>query len=149
LERFYWYAYEGESSGISVNGQMDLRGFAYATTMRWLKGAMLEGCASPDSVKWVCQLSRGSRKAWIAWATSGDADFIVNGGVDLTTATTKAYAMISNAVDRQAYYLSYLDTFRLITIFFIVVIPLVVFLKTKKTLPENKAAVKAAMAEAH
>jgi len=48
--------------------------------MRWLKGAMLEGCASPDSVKWVCQLSRGSRKAWIAWATSGDADFIVNGG---------------------------------------------------------------------
>jgi len=80
LERFYWYAYEGESSGMSVNGQMDLRGFAYATTMRWLKGAMLEGCASPDSVKWVCQLSRGSRKAWIAWATSGDADFIVNGG---------------------------------------------------------------------
>jgi len=56
--------------------------------------------------------------------------------MDLTTATTKAYAMISNAVDRQAYYLSYLDTFRLITIFFIIVIPLVVFLKTKKKCPK-------------
>jgi DHA2 family multidrug resistance protein len=43
-------------------------------------------------------------------------------GIDLTTATTKAYAMISNTVDRQAYYLSYLDTFRLVALFFIAVI---------------------------
>ncbi|MBS1596609.1 MAG: DHA2 family efflux MFS transporter permease subunit [Bacteroidetes bacterium] len=76
-------------------------------------------------------------------------NFITNGGSDLTTATTKAYALISNAVDRQAYYLSYLDTFRLITIFFIAVIPLVAFLKTKKPTPENKAAASAAIAEAH
>jgi DHA2 family multidrug resistance protein len=74
---------------------------------------------------------------------------VSRGGINLTTATTKAYAMISNAVDRQAYYLSYLDTFRLITIFFILVVPLVVFLKTKKEAPEDKAAIKAALAEAH
>jgi len=50
------------------------------------------------------------------------------------------------SVDRQAYYLSYLDTFRLVGIFFIVVIPLVFFLRTNKKM--DKAAAKAA-AEAH
>ncbi len=69
-------------------------------------------------------------------------------GIDPVSATTKAYATINNAVDRQAYYLSYLDTFRLIAIFFILVLPLVVFLKTRKKMPQNKAAA-AAMAEAH
>jgi len=76
-------------------------------------------------------------------------NFISKGGVDVATATTKAYAIISNSVDRQAYYLSYLDAFRLITIFFIAVIPLVFFLKSKKQAPEDKAAANAAMAEAH
>jgi DHA2 family multidrug resistance protein len=70
-------------------------------------------------------------------------------GIDIASATTKAYAMIDYAVDRQAYYLSYLDTFRLITIFFIAVLPLVAFLKTKKEAPQNKAASIAALAEAH
>jgi DHA2 family multidrug resistance protein len=76
--------------------------------------------------------------------------FVANGGIDLATATAKAYALINNSVDRQAYYLSYLDTFRLITFFFIAVLPLVVFLKTKKKEePEDKVARMAAVAEAH
>jgi DHA2 family multidrug resistance protein len=57
--------------------------------------------------------------------------------------------MISNEVDRQSYYLSYLDTFRLVTFFFIAVIPLVVFLKTKNQPQADKVAAKLAMAEAH
>lgn len=68
---------------------------------------------------------------------------------DAATATTKAYATISAAADRQAYYLAYLDTFRLIAIFFIVVIPLVVFLKAKKKTPQEEAAAKLALSEAH
>ncbi|HTE10875.1 MAG TPA: DHA2 family efflux MFS transporter permease subunit [Chitinophagaceae bacterium] len=76
-------------------------------------------------------------------------NFTDKGGFDIGTATTKAYAMISNAVDRQAHYLAYLDTFRLVALFFIVVIPLVVFLRVKKTAPVNQAAAKAAIAEAH
>jgi len=68
---------------------------------------------------------------------------------DSLTAITKAYASISGAVDRQAYYLAYLDTFRLIAIFFIVVIPLVAFLRTKKKSPEEEKAAKLAVAEAH
>jgi len=65
---------------------------------------------------------------------------------DLHGATQRAYKMIDMSVDRQAYYLSYLDTFRLVGIFFIVVIPLVFFLRTNKKM--DKAAADAA-AEAH
>lgn len=71
-------------------------------------------------------------------------------GIDINTATTKAYAIINAQVDRQSYYLAYLDTFRLIGIFFILVIPLVAFLRTKKKAPaQDKAAVTAALQEAH
>ena len=65
---------------------------------------------------------------------------------DLHGATQRAYKMIDMSVDRQAFYLSYLDTFRLVGIFFIVVIPLVFFLRTNKKM--DKAAADAA-AEAH
>jgi len=65
---------------------------------------------------------------------------------DLSGATQRAYKMIDMSVDRQAYYLSYLDTFRLVGIFFLVVIPLVFFLRTSKKM--DKAAAEAA-AEAH
>jgi hypothetical protein len=37
-------------------------------------------------------------------------NFIGQSGLDPATASTKAYAMINAAVDKQAYYLSYLDT---------------------------------------
>jgi DHA2 family multidrug resistance protein len=75
--------------------------------------------------------------------------FVSKSGADIATATTKAYALISSSVDRQAYYLSYLDTFRLVAIFFIAVIPLVAFLRTKKQTEEEKVAAKLAVAEAH
>lgn len=65
---------------------------------------------------------------------------------DFHGATQKAYKLIDLSVDRQAYYLSYLDTFRLVGIFFIVVIPLVFFLRTSKKV--DKAALEAA-SEAH
>lgn len=63
---------------------------------------------------------------------------------DAATAATKAYQMIDNTIDRQSYYLAYLDTFRLIGIFFIIVIPLVVFLKKPKKLPASPTDAKAA-----
>jgi DHA2 family multidrug resistance protein len=65
---------------------------------------------------------------------------------DIHGATQKAYKLIDLSIDRQSYYLSYLDTFRLVGIFFIVVIPLVFFLRTSKKM--DKEAAKAA-AEAH
>lgn len=68
---------------------------------------------------------------------------------DVAGAATKAMAVIDNSITRQAYYLSYLDTFRLITIFFILVIPLVVFLRTKKKSAEDVKASMEAVSEAH
>jgi len=68
-------------------------------------------------------------------------------GADSASAAHAALAVISSEVDRQAYYLSYLDTFKLIAIFFIAVIPLVVFLRTKKTGADEQA--KAAVMDAH
>jgi DHA2 family multidrug resistance protein len=67
---------------------------------------------------------------------------------DSTTAVSQAYGLVSSSVDKQAYYLSYLDTFRLIAIFFIIVIPLVAFLRTRKKTADNGAGA-AALAEAH
>lgn len=68
---------------------------------------------------------------------------------DVTNATAKAYASLSLSVDKQAYYLSYLDSFRLVGIFFLLVIPLVVFLRTKKSTPAELKETAKAAAEAH
>jgi DHA2 family multidrug resistance protein len=68
---------------------------------------------------------------------------------DVANATTKAYASLSLSIDKQAYYLSYLDSFRLVGIFFLVVIPLVVFLRAKKATPAELKEKSKAAAEAH
>jgi DHA2 family multidrug resistance protein len=64
-------------------------------------------------------------------------------------ATHQAYQLINASVDKQSYYLAYLDTFHLIGIFFIVVLPLLFFMKAKKKTPADSAAAKAAMDAAH
>jgi len=68
---------------------------------------------------------------------------------DAATATQKAYSIISSSVDRQANYLSYLDSFRLIGIFFLIVIPFVVFLRVKKNSAEDQKAILKASSESH
>ena len=61
----------------------------------------------------------------------------------------RAYKILDLTVDKQAYLLSYLDTFRLVGIFFLVVLPLVWFLRTKKKSAEEIALASKAMSEAH
>ena len=51
---------------------------------------------------------------------------------NVADATTQAYQLINASVEKQSYYLAYLDTFHLIGIFFIVVLPLLFFMKSKK-----------------
>ena len=65
--------------------------------------------------------------------------------IDSGSASHAALSIINGQVDKQAYYLAYLDTFKLIAIFFIAVIPLVTFLRAKKKPTGNQAA----MLEAH
>lgn len=68
---------------------------------------------------------------------------------DVAGAANRALGILNLSIDRQAYFLSYLDTFRLIAIFFILVLPMVVFLKAKKQSPADTAAAMKAAAEAH
>jgi DHA2 family multidrug resistance protein len=68
---------------------------------------------------------------------------------DIAGAGHKALAMMDSAVDRQANYLAYLDTFRLVGIFFIIAIPLVGFLRVKKKTAAELAASMKAAAESH
>ena len=68
---------------------------------------------------------------------------------DVALATQQAYRQLELLVDRQAYMLSYLDTFRMVSIFFIVVFPLLIFLKPRKKSTADAAEAAKAAAEAH
>jgi DHA2 family multidrug resistance protein len=68
---------------------------------------------------------------------------------DAFNATSMAYKQLEGAVMKQAYYLAYLDTFRVISIFFICLLPLLFLLRTKKATPEEAAALAKAAAESH
>jgi MFS transporter, DHA2 family, multidrug resistance protein len=68
---------------------------------------------------------------------------------DQITASQQALASLNFAVDKQAYLLSYMDTFRLISYFFIAVFPLIFLLKTTKAAAPPTEEAKKAMMEAH
>jgi DHA2 family multidrug resistance protein len=68
---------------------------------------------------------------------------------DPVSAGQQALAMVNNSIDRQAYYLSYLDTFHIISLFFIIVLPLTIFLRVKKKTKAEQAEAMKAAAEAH
>lgn len=133
------------ASGIALNNMIRQLGGAFGIA---LANNYIAQQYAQHRTDMVSNLTQGS--ATLTDRVNGMAqNFASKGGIDIGTATTKAYAMINATVDKQAYYLSYLDTFRLIAVFFILVIPLVAFLKTKKETPANSAAAKAAIAEAH
>jgi MFS transporter, DHA2 family, multidrug resistance protein len=69
---------------------------------------------------------------------------------DAVTAADQANRFLSLSVDRQAYLLSYLDTFQMISWFFIAVLPLIFFINPKKKeAVELSEEAKEAMREAH
>ena len=133
------------ASGIALNNMIRQLGGAFGIAMA--NNYISQRYAQHRS-DLVSNLTQGSA-AFTNQSHSIAQNFVNRGGIDMGTATTKALTVISNNVDRQAYYLSYLDTFRLITIFFILVIPLVSFLRIrKKSTAELHASMKAA-SEAH
>jgi DHA2 family multidrug resistance protein len=50
---------------------------------------------------------------------------------------------------KQAYYLAYLDTYRVVSLFFIAIFPLLLLLRTKKKTKEEIAAAAKAAADSH
>ena len=68
---------------------------------------------------------------------------------DAFTATSMAYKQLELVVVKQAYYLAYLDTFRLVSVFFIVIFPFLFLLRTKKLSPEEATKAAKAAADSH
>ena len=65
-------------------------------------------------------------------------------GSDSFSALTQAYKAIELSVDKQSYLLSYLDTFRMVGAFFLIVLPLVFLLQTKSKVSAKELAKTAA-----
>ncbi len=68
---------------------------------------------------------------------------------DVALATQQAYKQIEFTIDRQSYLLAYLDTFRVVSMFFLVIFPLVYFLRRKKPSAQDLALQAKALEEAH
>jgi len=68
-------------------------------------------------------------------------------GSDSFTAINQAYKAIEFSVDRQSFLLSYLDTFRMLGLFFLVVLPLIFLLQSKSKVSAKELA--KAAAESH
>ncbi len=133
------------AAGISLNNMTRQLGGAFGIAMA---NNYISHQYAQHRSDLVGNLTQGAA-AFTERSNSVAQNFISHGGFDVGTAATKAYALISNSVDRQAHYLAYLDTFRLVALFFILVLPLVGFLRAPKKQPVNKAAAAAAIAEAH
>jgi hypothetical protein len=70
LSNIYWYSWDGLGGGLVERaGGLNRPGVAYAQTLRWLNGAMVNKCASKDDRLWICDLGMASRKAWMVWNT--------------------------------------------------------------------------------
>ena len=67
----------------------------------------------------------------------------------LGTSVLQGYRILDLQVDRQAYLLAYLDTFRLVGLFFAVALPLTYLLRTRKKTAAEVALAAKALAEAH
>ncbi len=132
------------SSGIALNNMIRQLGGAFGIA---LANNYISSHYMIHRTSLVSNLTAGSpefseRMNSIAHGLSSRAN------IDSASASHAALSIINSQVDRQSYYLAYLDTFKLIAIFFIAVIPLVVFLRTKKKSANNDSA-PAAMLEAH
>jgi DHA2 family multidrug resistance protein len=70
----------------------------------------------------------------------------MRGGFDAATASDMSYKILDLAVSKQGFLLAYLDGFKLISIFFLAVIPFMFLLKTKKV---DKATMQKISEESH
>jgi DHA2 family multidrug resistance protein len=132
------------ASGIALNNMIRQLGGAFGIAM---------------SNNYIAHRFAQHKTDMIAYAVDGSQNFTqqVNGikqmliakGMDAVTAGQQAIGMINMRIEKQAYFLSYLDTFKLITIFFVLVIPLVAFLRTKKHSKKEQEAMMKAAQEAH
>lgn len=69
LERFYFYAWDNERSGmVTTRGERLPAYEAMARIQDWLIGSHMQGCASPKQGVVNCRIESGQHSALIAWA---------------------------------------------------------------------------------
>jgi hypothetical protein len=71
LERFYWYAWDGNVLGLiePLTGQLKPAAVAYGTLIRWMAGNT--PLCSTNNGQWVCRLTgEGALVKRIAWSTA-------------------------------------------------------------------------------
>ena len=69
IERFYYYAWDNEHSGMVTRRGERLPAYdAMARVQDWLIGARMKGCASPSRDVVVCRTEHGGQEALLAWA---------------------------------------------------------------------------------
>lgn len=69
IDRFYWYSWELTMLRRDERVQSISALAAYTQTLRWLNGATVKSCESPDLSLWICELALGKRQARIVWNT--------------------------------------------------------------------------------
>ncbi len=76
IERYYWYAWDNRIMGIAEDEGLRAGAAAQAwlRSVEWLSGSRIDGCGPSQDKQslWICQMRRGeTRKAWMAWNTTG------------------------------------------------------------------------------
>jgi len=81
VQRFYWYAWDNQSMGITTYNEAEHRvtaaGRAYESVQQWLVGARMDSCTESAEHNWTCQLSRAGKKQWLVWNPQGNHKFDV------------------------------------------------------------------------
>lgn len=79
ISRFYWFAWDGMAMALTEGDGKKITpaGDAYIKTERWLRGATITECRSPDKKQWICALARGGARAWLVWDTEETRDWKV------------------------------------------------------------------------
>lgn len=80
VKRFYWYAWDNYwwvtlLTTDPITRRPTAAAVAYATTERWMKGAVLRSCNTDSQDIWACRLDRGSISSWIVWRPQGSISF--------------------------------------------------------------------------
>jgi hypothetical protein len=82
VSRFYWYAWDNHEWVTLEMVEKDNRtekpaAIAYATTEKWLLGAIMNSCTSSRAGVWTCSLTRDGNESWIVWKQSGQSQFTI------------------------------------------------------------------------
>ena len=90
LERFYYYAWDSERSGmVTTRGERLPAYDAMAQVQSWLIGSRMKGCASPSQGKVTCRGESGKQAFLIAWASqSGVQSLKLPGGMTVSGVET-------------------------------------------------------------